>query len=335
MNVILEIRNNKRFNRANMIDKRLLLAAFVFCFLVLLPRKGLAQQEFVNGFYMYNPLAYNPAVTGVNDQLIISGIARDQWTGLNGAPSTQYFNFHTPVYAWFDRFDRIGRIDYPTGMSAGFMIANDVLGATHFNRVSVPVATRVRLTQSGIRLSMGIRADVNRFTIDIDDLRQYDTESYLTEPTYFVDFATGIYAYHTNWYVGFSMTNIRGYELMDYGYKFERHYYGMAGYAYILNDDIVLRATTLATIVTGTPFSITVTPAVIIKNNIETGISYRYDDMIGAFIAINILRNLEVGYWYEYGLGVKSNEVGATHEVMFQFKFDRFKKKVVSPRYFW
>ncbi len=284
---------------------------------------------------MFNPLAYNPAITGVNDRLIISGIGREQWTGLNGAPSTQFFNFHTPVFAWFDRYDRMGHVDYPTGLSTGLTVLHDAIGPTQYTRISVPVAARVRLSRSGIRLSLGLSFDGSRFSQDLEGLRG-DEENYLDEPRNFLDFSTGIYAYHTNWFAGFSVSNIRGFDLTDeYGYKFVPHYYAMGGYAYELNDDLVLRLTTMATVVVGTPFTMTITPAAIIKNNIETGLSYRCNDMIGAFCSFTLWHNVKLGYWYEYPIGIKMNEVGSTHEVMFQLMFDRFKKKVVSPRYFW
>lgn len=294
-----------------------------------------AQQDFINGFYMFNPVAFNPAIAGVNDQIVISGIVREQWTGLNGAPNTQYVNAHMPVFSWFDRYDRPGRRDYPTGMSTGLLLLNDKIGATQYSRLSIPLSTRVRLTRSGIRLSLGMRLDASMFTSNIDDLRQTDVEVYLNEPKYFIDFSTGIYAYHTKWYVGFSMTNMRGIDMYEYGYKFEPHYFASAGYAQPISDNFVLRLTTLAVAVPGAPLSVTATPAVIINNNIETGFSYRYDDMFGAFFSFKPMHNMKVGYWYEYPTGVKTNEVGATHELVFQLTFERFKKRIVSPRYFW
>lgn len=335
MNSFLKIADRQHKSVAGVINGRLLPACLIVFFFLSFSYKAKAQQDFINGFYMFNPLEFNPAVAGVNDQMIMSGIARTQWTGLNGAPNTQYFNFHMPVFSWFDRYDRLGSIDYPTGLSAGLMLLNDNIGATNYSRFSIPIATRIRLTRSGIRLSLGLRVDGSRFSQNIDDLRG-DPESYLQDPNYFVDFSTGLYAYHERWYAGVSMTNMRGVDMTDeYGYEFVHHYFAMAGYAHPVNDDLVLRVTTLATVVVGTPFSMTITPAVIIKNNIETGLSYRYDDMFGAFFTFNVFKNLKVGYWYEYPMGVKVNQVGATHEIVLQLEFDRFKKQVVSPRYFW
>jgi len=311
------------------------LAVFIF----LSTTESKAQQDFLNGFYMFNPVGFNPAIAGVNDQIVISGIVREQWTGINGAPNTQYVSAHMPVYSWFDRYDRPGTRDYPTGISTGLLFLNDEIGTTQYSRVSVPLSTRVRLTRSGIRLSLGMRVDGSMFTNNIDGARANEVESsdvlYLNEAKYFLDFSTGIYAYHTQWYVGFSMTNMRGVDMEEYGYKFEPHYIGSAGFAQPINENLVARITTLAIGVPGSTVSITATPAVIINNNIETGFSYRYDDMLGAFFSFKPLDNLKVGYWYEYPLGMKANEIGATHELVLQLTFEKFKKRVISPRYFW
>lgn len=317
------------------IGSKSLLCVLFMAFSLLSSHDVKAQQDFMNGFYMYNPLAFNPAIAGVNDEIVVSGILREQWTGLNGAPSTQYVNFHMPIFSWFDRYDRPANMEFPTGVSTGLMILDDQIGATQLLRFSVPVAARIRLTQSGIRLSLGIRIDGSRFSSSIEDLRQNEEDIYLTEPRSFLDFSTGLYAYHTNWYVGVSVTNIRGIEMSDYGYTFVPHYFASAGYAYPINKDLVVRLTTLGTIVAGSPFSFTATPSVIIKNNIETGISYSAKDMVGAFFSFKPIASLRIGYLYEYSTGLKMNNVGSTHEVVLQYKIDRYRKRVVSPRYFW
>lgn len=293
-------------------------------------------QDFINGFYMFNPLAFNPAIAGVDDQIVVSGIVRKQWFGMNGAPSTQFLSTHLPVVSWFDRFDRPGRISYPTGLSSGLMFSNDVIGAHRFSRVSVPVAARIRLTRSGIRLSLGLRADGYQYLSTYSDLSASDPESYVDDANvYNFDFAAGMYCYHTNWFAGLSMVNIRGFSPETYELPLKPQYFLTGGYAYKLNKEILLRVTSLATLVEKSPLSITVTPAVIIQENIETGLSYRYDDMIGAFIAYNPYNTIKVGYWYEYAVGPKHSNVGSSHEIFFQVSFDRFKKRVVSPRYFW
>lgn len=327
--------------KMELLQAKLLLVSFVLFFLLICSPDSKAQQDFINGFYMYNPLAFNPAITGVNDELVISGIVREQWTGINGAPNTQYLNAHMPIYSWYDRYDRPGSLGYPTGISTGVMLLNDRIASTptiegkRLSRVSMPLAVRVRLNRAGVRLSLGMRVDGTRLSMNLDGANMNDPELVSFPPKYFIDFSTGLYIYHTQWYAGISMTNMRNMSFSGLNYKFVPHYFASAGYAQPINEDLVVRLTTLGTLVPGAPLSVTVTPAVIINQNIETGLTYRYDDMVGVFFAFEPIPTLKIGYWYEYPTGVKSNRIGGTHEVALQLTFDRFKKRIISPRYFW
>ncbi len=304
-----------------------------------LPQQTKAQQDFINGFYMYNPLAFNPAIVGVNDQMVFSGIVREQWTGLNGAPQTYYLNAHAPAYSWFDRYDRVNDRRYPTGLSGGVALAHDVIGPSLFTSLRIPAGYRIRLSQSGLRLSVGIRADVNHLAFDLNSLRSIDPGDVVQKdspPATFLDVSTGIYLYHDLWYIGVSATNLREKDLTtEFGYQSVRHLYGSFGFALPLTRELTFRVTTLATVVKGTPFSGTISPSLIILDNIDVGASYRYDDMFGGHISFKAWPNLRIGYWYEYPMGVKTNEIGSTHEVMIQYTVDRFRRLVPSPRYFW
>ena len=56
-----------------------------------------AQQEMLYTQYMFNELAINPAYAGNHDALSLTCLARKQWIGLNGSPSTYTFTGDMPV----------------------------------------------------------------------------------------------------------------------------------------------------------------------------------------------------------------------------------------------
>ncbi|WP_299801331.1 PorP/SprF family type IX secretion system membrane protein, partial [uncultured Maribacter sp.] len=58
---------------------------------------GYAQQDAQYTQYMYNTISVNPAYAGSRGVLSIAALHRSQWVGLDGAPTTQTLNFHTPV----------------------------------------------------------------------------------------------------------------------------------------------------------------------------------------------------------------------------------------------
>jgi hypothetical protein len=58
-----------------------------------------AQQTPQYSLYAWNPYQFNPAYAGMESTLAITGVYRQQWSGLEGAPVSQYCNAHLPVYA--------------------------------------------------------------------------------------------------------------------------------------------------------------------------------------------------------------------------------------------
>jgi type IX secretion system PorP/SprF family membrane protein len=59
--------------------------------------KAHAQQEVQYSQYMFNMLAVNPAYAGSRDVLSMTGVYRQQWVGIEGAPTTQSFTIDMPV----------------------------------------------------------------------------------------------------------------------------------------------------------------------------------------------------------------------------------------------
>ena len=65
--------------------------------LVLCSFSGFAQQPIIfNQFYM-NPYLYNPAYAGVEGHSVFYGLYQQQWSGINGAPTTMHGSFHAPL----------------------------------------------------------------------------------------------------------------------------------------------------------------------------------------------------------------------------------------------
>lgn len=56
-----------------------------------------AQQTPQYSLYVLNPYAVNPAYSGLDNTLVVTGVYRKQWTNLRGAPETQHLNAHLPI----------------------------------------------------------------------------------------------------------------------------------------------------------------------------------------------------------------------------------------------
>ncbi|MCK5367254.1 MAG: PorP/SprF family type IX secretion system membrane protein, partial [Cyclobacteriaceae bacterium] len=75
--------------------KYITIITFIALFIV--GRVANAQQQAMFSQYMYNGLAINPAYAGSQESASMTALMRQQWVGMEGAPSTQTFSGHMPI----------------------------------------------------------------------------------------------------------------------------------------------------------------------------------------------------------------------------------------------
>lgn len=69
----------------------------LLCSLFIIVCNATAQQLPTYGQYYVNPYVYNPSYAGSLGYPVIFLTHRQQWRGIEGAPVTSNFNYHTPV----------------------------------------------------------------------------------------------------------------------------------------------------------------------------------------------------------------------------------------------
>ena len=65
--------------------------------MTLLTGKSFCQQQVMFTQYMFNGLAINPAYAGSHESFSATALYREQWSGLDGAPTTQTLSMHSPI----------------------------------------------------------------------------------------------------------------------------------------------------------------------------------------------------------------------------------------------
>ena len=60
--------------------------------------KSVAQQDAQFTQYMYNTINVNPAYAGSRGVMSVFAVYRDQWLGIEGAPTTKAASLHSPIY---------------------------------------------------------------------------------------------------------------------------------------------------------------------------------------------------------------------------------------------
>ena len=116
----------------------------------------MAQQAPQYSLFMLNPYAFNPAYAGLENTLVATGVYRQQWSGLKGAPLTQHVNAHLPLY-----FIRSG---------VGLKVENDAIGAHRTTQALVSYNYHLEVGRTAL-LSVGVSAGYMQYALDGDKLR--------------------------------------------------------------------------------------------------------------------------------------------------------------------
>jgi type IX secretion system PorP/SprF family membrane protein len=128
---------------------------FLF-FSVFFSAQVFSQQVPQFSLYSLNPYAFNPAYAGLENTLVATGVYRQQWSGLKGAPVTQHLNAHLPLYA--------------ISSGIGIRLENDVIGAHNSTQAVVSYNYQWQAGRTTI-VSMGVSAGYMQYVLDGTKLR--------------------------------------------------------------------------------------------------------------------------------------------------------------------
>jgi type IX secretion system PorP/SprF family membrane protein len=118
-----------------------------------------AQQFPQYSLYMLNPYAYNPAYAGLDNTLVATGMYRQQWSNLEGAPATAHFNGHLPLFV--------------ISSGVGMKVENDIIGAHRTTSAVLSYNYQLALGRSTL-LSAGFSAGYMQYSLDGTKLRAPD-----------------------------------------------------------------------------------------------------------------------------------------------------------------
>lgn len=317
-----------------------------------------AQQDAMFTKYMFNSLAFNPAYAGAKDHMSIGLLHRTQWWGIDGAPSTQSFNVHTPL-----KNERVG---------VGINVMNDKIGPTNNFGANISYAYRIPIGDNGGKLSIGVQAGAENYRADWTQLNLNPDQG--VDPVFtdninkwLPNFGAGVYYYSKYFYAGFSVPHLVEYSLRDeatidtelYARQY-RHFFGTIGAAIPLNgDDLIFKPSLLIKNVgldrrlrkdealqnVAAPTSFDIDLSMLFYETFWIGLSYRSsienfttdttsDDSIDIWASYLLKNGLRIGAAYDYTLTKLQQPAVGSFEVMLGYEFDYQTKKTVTPRYF-
>lgn len=286
-----------------------------------------AQQDPMFTQYMFNTLAVNPGYAGSRGALNVTGLYRNQWVGIDGAPTTQTFFAHTPFLS--------------KNMAVGISVVNDKIGPINQTMMYGDYSYTIKVTESS-KLAFGLKAGVNiiRGNLSSIDLTEQNDQSFATNIDYkpLPNFGFGMYYHSDRWYLGLSTPKLLENKIestVDYTKLSEkRHYFLIAGYVVDVSENIKFKPTALTKVTIGAPVSIDLTATFLFKEKLWLGVGHRINDSFSALMELQLNDQLRVGYAYDYTISKLSHYNFGTHEIMLSYDFIYRKDKILSPRYF-
>jgi type IX secretion system PorP/SprF family membrane protein len=311
--------------KKSIVMKKFILIITVFA---LFGGSAIAQQDALFSQYMFNKLVLNAGYTGSREVLSADLLDRYQWVGIAGAPKTITFSMHTPLLN-----DHIG---------VGFYLYSDKLGPTTDQGFMASYAYRLLLPKG--KLSFGIQAGFKYFAIDWDKIESENPDYMFagTEQNKLTPDANfGIYYYSNRMFAGLSSKNLfqNEYGMVDIDgkkaySKLMRHFYGMAGMAVPISDEVVFRPSTLIKYVKNAPVQVDLNASFLIHNLFWIGMTYRTANALVFMTEFNLGQNLRLGYSYDVYLNQLVHYNKGSHEIRLGFDFNLFKTRMLTPRYF-
>lgn len=296
-------------------------------FTLLVTFSALAQQDPLYSQYLYNGLALNPAYAGSRGS--ISGVLfyRQQWVGVEGAPTSQNLSVHSPLDN--DKY------------AVGLNISTDKVGLIRQTLVNGSYAYRIKLNNS--MLSMGVQATFQQVQADFNSVgtNQGSDPSFLGNNlnTVLPNFGSGIYYYNKRFFAGFSCPNILNHNLykanLDSNFsKLVRHFYGTVGGVVNIDEDWKFKPSAMLKIAKATPVQADLNASVIYQDFIIGGVSLRNMDAVAASCQVFLGKRWWVGYAHDWSVNGLNTYNHGTHEIFLGFDYFLKKPVIQTPRYF-
>jgi type IX secretion system PorP/SprF family membrane protein len=295
--------------------------ALVVVMMTVLP--GTAQQRPQFTQFMYNNLAINPAYAGVDEVLSLTFVNRNQWSGVENAPSTQSFAAHTPI-----KNKNIG---------IGLSILNDKIGV-HKNLTALTnYSYRINLSER-TSLSMGLQAGVTNLKSDYASLSGNSNDPKLARSineTIF-GFGAGIYFKSSRFQLGLSAPDLLSKKVQmndTVSISIRRiNLLAISRYRITLSQSFEMEPGVMVKYFPDLPVSFDLNLNFIYRKVITAGLSYRGNESVDFLLKLQVTPRLQLGYAYDYPIKYAAELANASNELMINYQFHKIKKGAVPLR---
>ncbi|SFE00447.1 PorP/SprF family type IX secretion system membrane protein [Thermophagus xiamenensis] len=305
---------------------------------------SLGQQSTLMNYAVIHPLILNPALAGTRNSVAIDLYTRQQWLGIEDAPS-----FYSAA------------MDFPINesmASLGFGGWSEQTGPLMYNRLFIDYAYLVRVSRRAF-LSLGIRAGADHFNLNLNQLQIIDYNdpefSGAIQNEFRPSWGTGIWFYTPTVFLGVSLphrplSNISWASEAARGFESAHETDLLGGLHFNVAKKTKITISALHRFVQNDIATTDLGFLVQHSQGLKYGLIYRPNIAVAALFGLNITD--EIGFFYSYETSLDRSQPivkNGSHELSILFNFtgwikynrDRlFKRKKVekeelnSIRYF-
>lgn len=283
-----------------------------------------AQQQSQYTQYMFNTISFNSAYTGSREAPSFMLLNRTQWVGIDGAPQTLNFSFHTPLRN--------------KNMGLGIVVTNDKIGPSNEINASANYAYSIFLKKD-LKLAFGLSAGIQSLNTDwsMGEFNNPSDPNYQQNINLFKpSFGMGTFLYSKDWYIGISVPNILDTKYFDEGQfsqaKQEPQLYIISGYIFSLNPNLKFKPATLIKAVQGAPLAFDLSANFLINDKYTIGVAGSLENSISFLTGFQINPKILIGYSYDYNTNNIGKYNDGSHEIF--IRFELLKTRFISPRFF-
>jgi type IX secretion system PorP/SprF family membrane protein len=265
-----------------------------------------AQREVLYEQYQQNPMAINPAFTGIREDFNMTVLLRRRWFFLPNSPITQTFAADGTVAG--------GKV------GLGLQALNDRM--SNFATTGAYGSVAYHLADTGpVRLSVGVQGGVNVLPV-------FDFTSNTSLNRALGSVGVGVWLRGDRWYAGISKPEVlkQGYGSRSAGAIYRRPLYLLAGLQHELGDNLLLVPQVVVVQEAGTRLRLDAGARLWAHERVGIGASYRRAtrNIVQLTAELQVSPGIRVGYGYnsravETGIFFTGTAPAGMHELMLKF----------------
>ncbi len=262
----------------------------MLCFMFLGLTSVHGQQAFSYTQYMNDLTPINPASTLFDGDGGFNLLARKQWAGIVGAPTTLFFDGNLPIKA--------------TNGTAGFVFENNKFGPENLTELNGFYAQSVRLGWEqylALSLNVGLRSyTANNTQLDPTD-KALGPDINQSKP----NLGFSVLYYSKTAYVGLSVPELTirnlGKASVTNNNYFRNNYFLTAGITQELSEGIKIKPALLVSYTRGLPLITDISAMASFNDVFGVGLNYRTNNEAALIVSTDFLL-FHVGYSYQFGV---------------------------------